>query len=114
MQENTRYNITATFNSTIAPPPPPPPSTVLLRKPPKTTKSHTASFFWGAKRNGVFISPSSFKSQCKLDKQAAWQSCKSGKTYRGLAARSHTFRLRVGSGGRWDATPASWTWRIRG
>jgi hypothetical protein len=85
---------------------------VLLNKPAKTTKSKRASFGWGAKRNGEY--QSSFKSQCKLDKQV-WKSCSPGKTYTGLKVASHTFRVRVAPKNttRWDATPAVWTWRIK-
>ena len=106
----------ARFNLIGPPPPPPPPAVlnaVLLSKPAKQTKSRTARFAWGAKRNGTFKNP--FKSQCKLNKQV-WKACKPAKTYKKLkAGRSHTFRVRVRDGlnPKWDPTPAVWTWRIR-
>ena len=55
---------------------------------------------------------SSFKSQCKLDKQA-WVSCRNGKRYTRLKPGYHTFRVKAGNAGVWDKTPASYTWKIR-
>jgi hypothetical protein len=106
----------ATFNAIGPPPPPPPPAVlnaVILSKPAKTTRSRTARFTWGAKRNGVFKNP--FRSQCRLNKQV-WKACSPPKTYRDLRrGRTHTFRVRVRDGlnPKWDPTPAVWSWRIR-
>jgi Divergent InlB B-repeat domain len=111
-----RVNITGTFNAVTPPPPPPPPAVlnaVILSKPAKTTRSRTARFAWGAKRDGTFKNP--FSSQCRLDGQI-WKACSPAKTYRNLrAGRLHTFRVRVRDGlnPKWDPTPAVWTWRIR-
>lgn len=113
-------NVTATYSLTGPPPPPPPPpprpalDTRLFKKPPKTTKNRTATFAWGATRNG---SPFfNFKSQCRLNKQA-WKACTAPRTYRKLKpGRVHTVRIRVGYKTKpfqWDPTPAVWKWRIR-
>jgi hypothetical protein len=108
MQENTLYNIAATFLLTT---PPPPPNTTLFKKPAKTTKKKTASFYWGATLNGSVLS--SFKSQCKLDKQKAWKACKSGVTYRKLRVGTHTFRVRAGNANGWDKTPVVYSWKVK-
>ncbi len=113
MAGSMQYQITATFTSTSPPPPPPPPvfDSPLFKKPPKSTRSKTAAFFWGGKRNGAFIS--GFKSQCRFDKAKTWTTCKSGKTYKKLKPGSHTFRLRVGNGSVWDKTPTVYTWKVK-
>ncbi len=51
--------------------------------------------------------------QCRLDKQKYWKKCTPGKTYRKLKPRVHTFRVRAGSTGGWDKTPATWRWTVK-
>jgi hypothetical protein len=109
------YTVTATFNSLTPPPPPPPPpppNTKLFKKPPKSTKSRTARFFWAAVRGTTYLT--SFRSQCRIDKKKAWQSCKSGKAYQKLKPGPHTFRVRAGtSASGWDPTPVVYSWKIK-
>ncbi len=50
--------------------------------------------------------------ECRLD-AGAWRRCSSPKTYQGLSAGQHTFRVRArDASGNVDSTPASWTWTI--
>ncbi len=98
----------------IPPPPPPPPAApnaVVLKKPPKHTRSRSAIFYWAGKRSGAYIS--GFKSQCKLDKQRVWKSCRSGKFIQRLKPGTHTFRVRIYAAGRWDPTPAVYVWHVK-
>jgi hypothetical protein len=87
----------------------PRPNTALHVKPPKRTKARTAFFHFGT-RGEVAAT----KYQCKLDKRR-WARCSglNGKRYRSLKKGYHTFRVRAGNAVGWDATPATWRWRIR-
>ena len=49
--------------------------------------------------------------QCSLD-GAAWQTCSSPQTYRGLADGAHEVRVRAVSTGGADATPATASWTV--
>ncbi len=87
----------------------PRPNTVIHVKPPKSTRSRTAFFHYG-QRGDVRAT----KYQCKLDR-GAWTKCSgvTGKHYRNLRVGLHTFRVRAGNAAGYDATPATYTWRIR-
>ena len=57
-------------------------------------------------------SESGSRFECRLD-GSAWRSCSSPRTYTGLPAGQHSFRVRArDSSGNIDRTPASWTWTI--
>jgi hypothetical protein len=102
------------------PPPPPPPAilnTTFLAKPFKTTRKRTATFRWAAYRSGHKVT-TGVRSQCRLDKQTLWRSCKSPRYLTRLKPGYHTMRVRVGdsvgaASVRWDKTPATYTWRIK-
>jgi hypothetical protein len=87
----------------------PRPNTAIHVKPPKSTRSRTAFFHFG-QRGTVKAT----KFQCKLDK-GRWGSCsaRTGKRYRSLKPGLHTFRVRAGNAAGFDATPATYTWRVR-
>ena len=91
---------------TIQPPDTTPPDTTIDTGPSGTVTSSSASFAFSANESG-----STF--QCSLDSTTAYTACSSPKDYSGLAAGSHTFRVRaIDAAGNVDATPASRTWTI--
>jgi hypothetical protein len=85
-----------------------PPNTTITGGPAagSTTTSTSASFTFTASEAG-----SSF--QCSLDSTSAYTGCTSPHSYTGLAAGSHTFRVRaIDAAGNVDATPASRAWTV--
>ena len=81
------------------------PQTTITKKPPGTTSSTTATFKFKSSEPG-----SKFK--CKLDKKS-FAPCVSPKTYRNLAHKQHTFKVRATDpAGNTDATPAQRTWKV--
>jgi hypothetical protein len=82
-----------------------PPQTKITKHPGKTTSGHTARFKFKSSIGG-----SHFK--CKLDGQR-YKKCSSPKTYRGLSAGKHKFRVKaIDRFGNPDPTPAKFGWRI--
>jgi hypothetical protein len=85
-----------------------PPSTQIDDGPPSTTSDRSARFSFSATGGDA----RGF--ECQLD-GGAYRSCNSPRRYSGLERGRHTFRVRaLGSGGRRDSSPASYSWRIRG
>ena len=78
----------------------------------RTTRSRSAFFHWGARRNGVEIPYSKFKSQCRLDAKP-WKACSPGKTYRRLHPGRHKVRIRAFDAAGKDQTPVIYRWIIR-
>lgn len=77
----------------------PAPQTTIRRGPSSKVAANEATF-----RFVSSVSGSSF--QCKLDKKP-WRGCKSPRTYRGLIAGKHRFKVRaIGPTGVPDPTPA--------
>lgn len=82
------------------------PQTTISAGPVSPTRSRNAAFSFAANENG-----STF--QCKLDDRA-WRACTSPRSYARLALGRHVFRVRATDlAGNRDASPATWTWRIR-
>jgi len=81
------------------------PDTVIGSKPSNPTKALTATF--------AFTSTKSYSTfECMLD-GSAWAACASPKNYTGLAAGSHTFKVRATDyAGTTDLTPAAHTWIV--
>ncbi len=93
--------LTVEHNDTTAP------QTTLSSGPSGTVAATSASFTFTSSESG-----STF--QCSLDSTTAYTACSSPKGYSGLAAGSHTFRVRaIDAAGNLDATPASRTWTIQ-
>ncbi len=80
------------------------PDTVLGRRPSKRTRDRTPTFRFGSNE-------ASANFQCKLDAKP-YRPCSSPFTTRKLALRRHTFRVRAGSGGGIDPSPASCSFRV--
>jgi len=82
-----------------------PPETTIDSGPSGTTTETTATFTFSANEPATF--------QCSLD-NAPWSACSSPRTYSGLAAGTHTFRVRaIDTAGNVDPTPAERTWTIQ-
>jgi len=82
------------------------PDTTIGSGPPSSTTSASASFSFTASQSG-----STF--QCSLD-GAAFEACTSPRSYSGLAAGSHQFRVRaIDAAGNVDASPAARSWTIQ-
>lgn len=82
------------------------PNTRITAGPPSPTRSRRAAFSFSATDDG-----STF--QCRLDDRA-WRACTSPRSYARLASGRHVFRVRaIDLAGNRDATPATWSWRIR-
>jgi hypothetical protein len=82
-----------------------PPQTKIKSGPKGDTRSTKATFKFSASESGS-------KFQCKLDGKA-WGSCKSPKTYKGLKAGKHTFRVRArDAAGNTDQSPAKRSWHV--
>lgn len=82
------------------------PNTTISAGPVSPTRSRTAGFSFSATEPG-----STF--QCRLDDRA-WRACTSPRSYSRLVLGRHVFRVRATDlAGNRDATPATWTWRIR-
>ncbi|HEV3477814.1 MAG TPA: DNRLRE domain-containing protein, partial [Gaiellaceae bacterium] len=106
-------------NGSPAPPPPPAPGangapdTQITGSPLPATSSTSATFtFTGVDDT---TSASSLTFQCQLDvaETAAWTGCTSPRSYSGLAAGSHVFRVRaVDGGGIADPQPAVYNWMV--
>ena len=82
-----------------------PPQTILRRTPAARTTSRAATFRFGAtERRSTF--------ECRLDR-GPWARCAAPKAYRGLARRTHVFRVRAtDANGNRDQTPARYVWRV--
>ncbi|PYM95771.1 MAG: hypothetical protein DME04_03860, partial [Candidatus Rokuibacteriota bacterium] len=90
--------LTVTFDTTA-------PDTTITASPAVLTNSTSASFSFTSTEVG-----STF--QCQLD-GGSFTACTSPQTFSGLAAGSHTFRVRaIDPAGNVDPTPASFTWTI--
>jgi large repetitive protein len=88
--------------------------TVVDTSPPQTTvSSHPGISSTDASPTFKFRSTESgSRFECRLD-AGAWRSCSAPKTYTGLSAGQHVFRVRArDASGNVDRTPASWTWTI--
>jgi len=82
-----------------------PPETTITSGPADPTSSTNASFQFSSSETG-----STF--ECSLD-GSAYEACASPKSYTGLAAGPHTFRVRAtDAAGNVDASPPSASWRI--
>jgi glucose/arabinose dehydrogenase len=81
-----------------------PPNTVLGKHPPKSTRSSVAKFTFSASSGGATFT-------CKLDGKAK-AACRSPKTYKKLKPGKHTFKVWASAGGKTDATPAKFTWKV--
>jgi Tol biopolymer transport system component len=83
-----------------------PPNTTITSGPPLFTKDTSPTFGFTSSEAG-----STFK--CRLDGAATFTSCASPKTYSGLAAGAHTFRVRAtDSAFNTDPTPATRTFTV--
>ena len=83
------------------------PNTRIDDGPPRTTSDRSARFSFSA------TGGSARGFECQLD-GGGYRSCDSPRRYSGLEPGRHTFRVRaIGSGGRRDSSPASYSWRIR-
>jgi hypothetical protein len=83
----------------------PPPETKITKGPKGRIEAHSAKFKFKSEPTGA-------RFECKLDKKK-FKPCSSPKTYRGLAAGKHTFRVRaVSASGTVDASPAKRTFRV--
>ena len=81
-----------------------PPDTTLTGQPPATTSSTSATF--------TFTGVDAASFECRLDSET-YAACTSPKAYTGLTSDSHTFQVRAKDDeGRYDPTPASYTWTI--
>jgi DNA-directed RNA polymerase specialized sigma24 family protein len=82
-----------------------PPETRITDGPDSSTSSRSTTF--------RFTSPDTAATfQCRLDCHG-WTSCASGKTYKGLADGSHTFKVRAkDAAGTNDPSPAQRTWKV--
>ncbi|MCW2811356.1 MAG: metallophosphoesterase, partial [Friedmanniella sp.] len=80
------------------------PDTTITATIPAVTNQTTASFTFTAT-----VSGSTF--ECQLD-ATAYAACTSPRSYTGLAAGSHTFRVRATASGITDSTPAQLTWTV--
>jgi RNA polymerase sigma factor (sigma-70 family) len=82
-----------------------PPQTMISSHPSISSSDTSPTFRFRSTESG-----SGF--QCRLG-GGAWRSCSSPKTYSGLSAGQHVFRVRArDASGNVDETPASWTWTI--
>jgi cytochrome c len=85
----------------------PVPDTTITGAPRDGTRAKTATIRFTA--TGPGAAGATF--QCSLD-GAAWQTCSSPQTYRGLADGEHEVRVRAVSSGGADATPATASWTV--
>ena len=85
----------------------PVPDTTITGAPRDGTRAKTATIRFTA--TGPGAAGATF--QCSLD-GAAWQTCSSPQTYRGLADGRHEVRVRAVSTGGADATPATASWTV--
>ena len=83
------------------------PDTTITGAPRDGTRAKTATIRFTA--TGPGAAGATF--QCSLD-GAAWQTCSSPQTYRGLADGEHEVRVRAVSSGGADATPATASWTV--
>jgi hypothetical protein len=82
------------------------PSTEITKNPPKRTKRRRAAFEFESDEDGVGF-------DCKIDGKP-FKPCNSGAIkYKRLARKKHTFQVRADDGFNVDATPDTYTWRIR-
>jgi hypothetical protein len=80
------------------------PNTSITSKPASVTNLTSATFRFTSNVKGATF-------ECQLD-MSAYAVCTSPKTYSGLVAGSHTFRVRAKAAGVVDATPAAYNWVI--
>jgi hypothetical protein len=82
-----------------------PPQTTISSHPGISSSDTSPTFKFRSTESGS-------RFECRLD-GGAWRSCSSPKTYTGLSAGQHVFRVRARDvSGNVDRTPASWTWTI--
>jgi extracellular elastinolytic metalloproteinase len=81
-----------------------PPNTRLVSHPPKLTRKRTATFGFSSSLAG-----STFR--CRVDR-SPFVACTTPTTVRSLTHGLHTFYVRAGKNGAFDATAAKWTWRV--
>src|ERR687896_604979 len=80
------------------------PQTTINDGPPASTTSTSAAFNFSSELGATF--------ECALD-NGAFAACTSPRTYTGLAAGTHTFRVRArDAAGNVEDTPATYTWTI--
>jgi glucose/arabinose dehydrogenase len=82
----------------------PSPATKLGRHPTARTTKTTAAFTFSAGVAGATFA-------CKLDGKPK-AGCRSPKTYKKLKPGKHTFKVWASAGGKTDATPAKFTWKV--
>jgi len=81
------------------------PQTTIVSGPKKKTKSKTATFEFESNKAG-----STFK--CSLD-DGKFKSCSSPETYKKLKPGKHHFEVRATAAGKTDASPATYSWKIK-
>lgn len=81
------------------------PETTIDSGPKKKTRKRKAKFKFSADAAGATF-------ECKLDK-GAYKPCSSPKSYRKLKPGKHRFRVRATAGGKTDATPARYAWKVK-
>jgi hypothetical protein len=80
------------------------PSPTITAAPSNPSNSQSASFSFTGAGSGMTY-------ECALDSTTAYSACTSPKSYSGLAAGSHTFRVRVKDKTKYS-NPTSYTWTI--
>ena len=88
------------------------PQTQIDGHPTDPVSSALATFVFSASDPGG-VGPATF--QCRLDssQESGWTPCSSAKSYTNLSDGAHSFEVRaLDSAGNFDASPASFTWRI--
>ena len=99
--------VTATFVSVDMTPP----NTTIITFPPNPSYGNSATFTFTGTDNITLSNSLTF--ECKLD-SGAWVVCTSPNTYSSLTISSHTFLVRaMDEGGNVDATPASYSWKVK-
>ncbi len=80
------------------------PDTYFTQRPPHVIRKRSATFAFGSNAQGASF-------ECRYS--TGWRSCSSPVTFRHLSARRYAFKVRAVADGEVDATPASWSFRVR-